>query len=557
MKKSILLILILYLSVIIQAQTFDLLWTNKNNVTNNDDRARQNVLDSSAIYIVGNDYSPGNNQWRIEKHNKFTGDTIWTKTVNPSNGNDYAMDVNLYNGSLYITGYENVSGTDYQWRIEKRDAKTGNLIWVKTSNPSIEGDVIKGSCVNDSGLFVVGSDYVQSKLEWRIERRNLNTGDLVWYKTTDPSTTGSSAQAYQVVANSNAIYICGSDAGIGNVQWHIEKRSISTGDSIWTKVINYSSGIDYSQDLVVDRSGLYIVGSDCSLSTTNSQIRIEKRDLINGDTIWTKTNNPTSLNDYGYTITQDSNFIYIGCNVRISSSDVAWLIEKRSKSTGQLICSQETNPSSSTGDNLTCLSVDNTGVYLSGHDVISTGDFEWHIKKYDLCVTQSPPIADFTFSSDTIYIGEYINLIENSTNNPIAWFWNFTEGNPANSMEQNPSNIYFNTDGIFSVQLLAANGGGLDSISKSITVLTSTKIQEEKMVSSINIYPNPTSDVFQVTGFEGMSTLNLYDITGQLVFTKIITTDEIVSIGSLPQGMYVVELVTGSNSIWDGKMVKL
>ncbi|MEO8147435.1 MAG: hypothetical protein ABI723_07350 [Bacteroidia bacterium] len=43
----------------VDAQNFNFLWSDSSNVTNNDERARQNAIDSSGIYIAGNNHQPG------------------------------------------------------------------------------------------------------------------------------------------------------------------------------------------------------------------------------------------------------------------------------------------------------------------------------------------------------------------------------------------------------------------------------------------------------------------------------------------------------------------
>ncbi|MEO8146043.1 MAG: hypothetical protein ABI723_00335 [Bacteroidia bacterium] len=95
-----------------EAQNFNFLWSDISNVTSNDERARQNAIDSSGIYIAGNDHQPGNNKRRIEKRNLYTGKITWVQTVNPSAGQDYAHDIVVFDTALYSSGYENITGTD-------------------------------------------------------------------------------------------------------------------------------------------------------------------------------------------------------------------------------------------------------------------------------------------------------------------------------------------------------------------------------------------------------------------------------------------------------------
>jgi len=60
----------------------------------------------------------------------------------------------------------------------------------------------------------------------------------------------------------------------------------------------------------------------------------------------------------------------------------------------------------------------------------------------------------------------------------------------------------------------------------------------------IQIYPNPTTDNFHITGFEGKATLKLTDIGGNELFAKQISNNETISISNLLKGVYIVKVIT-------------
>lgn len=540
-----------------EAQNFNFLWSDSSNVTNDDDRARHNAIDSSGIYIAGNDHQPGNNQWRIEKRNLYTGKMIWAKTVNPSFGQDYANDIVVYDTALYISGYQNITGFDYQWRLEKRSPTTGALIWVQNSNPSIQGDVCFGLCANDSGVFVVGADYVAGKNRWRMERRDLLTGNLIWAVTTDAATTGTTAQAYHVAADDSFIYVCGYDNAPGTGQWHIEKRSITTADTIWTKVMDYSVRYDYASDIVIDSSGIYIAGNDFSIGADDNQWNIEKRDLLTGDTLWTVKSNPTVLNDFANAIAIDANYIYVTGDRGSPGSPSQWLIEKRDKTTGMLVCSQTISTGIASG-NAAGISTDATGVYVSGYDVVPTSNFEWRMQKYSLCTSQLPPQAFFNLSDSILCEGGCITITDSSVNNPVIWNWIVQGANPSNSPLQNPGLICYDSSGTYNITLLTANGSGLDSLTKIITVQSCTGIPQLTVQDQVLLYPNPAHDKFSIY-FNGhihkTVLLNLYDITGKNVLETPVDNQP-VSISQLSPGIYIYTVSTPSGILARGKLVK-
>ena len=72
--------------------------------------------------------------------------------------------------------------------------------------------------------------------------------------------------------------------------------------------------------------------------------------------------------------------------------------------------------------------------------------------------------------------------------------------------------------------------------------------------SSITLYPNPTSDVFYLTGVEsGM--IAIYDLSGRLLQTSRIEGKTAVNVSSLRQGVYMVQ-ISGDNGIVEKKLVK-
>jgi|GEM_PF-3697826 len=85
------------------------------------------------------------------------------------------------------------------------------------------------------------------------------------------------------------------------------------------------------------------------------------------------------------------------------------------------------------------------------------------------------PMAAFTVNDSVICPGECILFSDLSTQSPNSWFWEFSGGSPSTSTLQNPSNICYNTPGVYDVTLTVAVGSatGIDSLTKTgyITVL--------------------------------------------------------------------------------------
>ena len=61
-------------------------------------------------------------------------------------------------------------------------------------------------------------------------------------------------------------------------------------------------------------------------------------------------------------------------------------------------------------------------------------------------------------------------------------------------------------------------------------------------LSTLSIYPNPTTDNFFVKNLEGPATVNISDISGRLLLSKDVTAKETVTVSTLPNGVYLVTI---------------
>jgi PKD repeat protein len=82
-------------------------------------------------------------------------------------------------------------------------------------------------------------------------------------------------------------------------------------------------------------------------------------------------------------------------------------------------------------------------------------------------------VADFTSNGQSICVGNTINFINKSLNNPISYQWYFPGGTPSTSTAANPT-VTYNTVGVYNVTLVTTNSVGTDSVTfiNYITVST-------------------------------------------------------------------------------------
>ncbi|MCB9310265.1 MAG: PKD domain-containing protein [Lewinellaceae bacterium] len=131
------------------------------------------------------------------------------------------------------------------------------------------------------------------------------------------------------------------------------------------------------------------------------------------------------------------------------------------------------NPETSTAKNPK-VSWEQIGAYQVEAQVTSNGH-EVIVQKQAYIHVAEPvvkPTADFTFSADTIYVGESVKFFNQSSSNAVNFKWNFQSGTPASSQEKNPE-VSYQKAGSFLVSLTASNIAGTNTkiVSKAITVL--------------------------------------------------------------------------------------
>jgi hypothetical protein len=383
------------------------------NSSTGNDKAYAIAIDSTAMYVVGCDYGPGNNQWRIEKRSLTDGSLVsgfgtgGVVANNPSTGSDYANDIAIDTTAMYVVGYDSSLGNE-QWRIEKRSLTDGSLDTgfdtdgVVTNNPSVAHEQACGIAIDSTAMYVVGHDSSLGNSQWRIEKRSLTDGSLDTGFDTDGAVTSNPSVgtdvAYAIAIDTTAMYVVGYDYSPGdNRQWRIEKRSLTDGsldtgfDTDGAVTSNPSGGIDHAPAIAIDSTAMYVVGYDSSPG--NYQWRIEKRSLTDGsldtgfDTDGAVTSNPSAGSDQVNAIAIDSTAMYVvGHDWSPGSSQLR--IEKRSLTDGSLVSGfgpggvATSNPSTSS-DGASGIAIDSTAMYVVGYDS-SPGNNQWRIEKRSL-----------------------------------------------------------------------------------------------------------------------------------------------------------------------------
>ncbi|MCP4130244.1 MAG: hypothetical protein GY754_04615 [bacterium] len=216
--------------------------------TGTSNSANSLALDADSIYIAGSNFGTSIG-WRIEKFNKATGTndatfgTSGVISIDPSSDTDAATAIQVDDNYVYVAGYDCVNSSDNeQWRIAKFNKTTGNLVisfgnnGTIVSNPGTWGDRINAMAIDSKYIYCAGYQLISGEADsiWRIEKRDISTGELVSTFGTGGAVTqyfgNNMDQVKTIVVDSYYIYLAGVDTSPSSgTYWRIQKRLKSTG----------------------------------------------------------------------------------------------------------------------------------------------------------------------------------------------------------------------------------------------------------------------------------------------------------------------------------------
>ena len=79
-----------------------------------------------------------------------------------------------------------------------------------------------------------------------------------------------------------------------------------------------------------------------------------------------------------------------------------------------------------------------------------------------------------------------------------------------------------------------------DYINFYYTKLDPTGTPERPSAVSISVFPNPVSESFVISGIEENTVVTIVDLNGRTVLQQIVSPNQSISVGHLPQGMFLV-----------------
>ena len=95
-----------------------------------------------------------------------------------------------------------------------------------------------------------------------------------------------------------------------------------------------------------------------------------------------------------------------------------------------------------------------------------------------------------------------------------------------------------------------------DDCTDFLAPLGVTGIFEQKVNHNFKLYPNPVGDVMNISNLEGVSKVEIFDVTGKLVLARDVETRQLtINTSELNDGLYIISYHT-SNGIQTSKFIK-
>ena len=222
-------------------------------------------------------------------------------------------------------------------------------------------------------------------------------------------------------------------------------------------------------------------------------------------------------------------------------------------------------------------------IYTIGNDIISSGNQT--ILTLPIFVEDSIDLGQYTFefsdivlssatnqniSSDALSVG-YINVIEDSIAPVITLLGDTTvsievgdtyidagataKDNYDGDITSNivtVSNVDTAIVGSYTVtyDVSDANGNAADTVTRIVSVEDALSMVEIEKIE-LDIFPNPTSNIWQIKSSKMIESFDLFDITGKrLIYKKTLSNYIQIDATSLPDGVYLI-------LINNNKMVRL
>ncbi len=419
----------------------------------------------------------------------------WQKNIFGVNVEQIAGVFQLPSGNFILGGTTYSYGSGCQDAFEVMMDSTGNLIWSRAYG-DVNCNVIRGfSLAHGDGFIACGSSGGGGNDGWLI--KTDENGSLEWSKYYQ-STQGFFAVAptidagYLAIGNSSSISILKTD---------------STGNPSWFKRYLSSSGNTTTFDVTTFKDGTAAIVGQVYINAYGaiSDVFLMKVDP-SGNLIWFKT--------YGYT------FVEKGLSVKNTVD-------------GGFIIGGYTNSFGHGDDDALLLKTDSSGNLMWA----KTYGGVWYDRAEQVQVT-----------NDAGYV--FVGTSYSSANTDSSYVYvvkTDSLGNSCNYLDWTPLQ---QTQAYQPISLtISSFSFGVDStclapISNYLfsenNICIVNQIPEVEMINTI-FYPDPVISTLSIKGLTSNSTINIYELTGELILTQRIIENREIDLSFLKPGVYLLQ----------------
>jgi uncharacterized delta-60 repeat protein len=320
-----------------------------------------------------------------------SGNQVWLRRYNgPANARDLPAAVAVDgSGNVYVTGYAQAPGTDYDY-VTIKYSPAGTPVWEKRyDGPGNSVDVPRAMALDSAGnVYVTGHSRGTTTSDDYATIKYDAAGNQVWVKRY--SGTGENLDVPRDIEVDNAgnVYITG-------VTWQTNYdvttiKYNSAGDQVWIRHYNGGfNGEDDANALAIDSAGSVIVTGRSDGSGTASDFLTIKYDSA-GNQLWVRRyDGPANSFDNAIALAVDgAGSVYITGNSLGSGtrSDCATV---KYNSAGDELWVRRYNGPGNGADSSGALALDPFGnVYISGDSLGSGTDYDAVTVKYDFAGNQ-------------------------------------------------------------------------------------------------------------------------------------------------------------------------
>lgn len=538
---------------------------------NDEDKAFDVLTDlNQNVYVTGRSMGAGGTAENILtiKYDPL-GNLLWQDTYNgPSSGYDDAQQMRLgASGDLYITGYSAGNGTNNDYLTLKYDTGNAAILWEARFD---------GPASNNDQAFAMEIDATESVYVTGASNDPTSSQDFSTIKWCQLTTSAGSdveiciGDSIQLNANApgGVGYLWTPSTGLSD---NIAPNPFAFPSVTTTYVVSGTNAIgctDYDTLIItvnplplntITTSGpsTFCMGDSVTLTATNlgSYNWTPTLDTTQAITVFTSGNYSVSIVDSNscsntgmQTVTVNSlPNVSAGFDLNVCNGDS---IQLNATGANTYTWNTQTTLTDSTIDNPIAFPSTQTTYWVIGEDANGC-------KKSDsiLIAVSVSPFADMSNSAgnDTLDLdlpnGGDIQFFSTLSTNAVGFTWDFGDGGSDNA----PNPIYTYTGpGVFTVMLIASNGGCTDTVFTTITVLQTISIKEDDLSNLISVFPNPANDIINISLNQiENNVITIYNGVGQLIATPKINSRKTLTINtkSFSDGIYVIHFEVNGNII--------